>query len=345
MKKIVTFIYVLLAASMSIYAFDYRIVISLGDSTFNGGSVYLRDEADMIHLAEYVVSDGIVEFSGESDRTFPAMVFYRNDRMKSNGKPIRFIVEPGEISVNLNEATPPSGGILNEKLLYLFKLWREVDYRIDPSKMILRECFEKNIGNGLGEYALLAYSEYCSPEEWAQCLEMIDENTKNLTMISNITDRKERMKSVWEGQPFTELNGKTLDGNSACLSDYVGKGRYVVADLWASWCGGCISDGKTYIKPLYEEYKDNPNVMFLGIAMDNVDGAVKKHGFEWPQITECEKLMRTYAVYSIPEVIIFGPDGTILRRLQRGRDLKDLLKDLLSEKPKTCDFIGGQSLK
>ena len=105
----------------------------------------------------------------------------------------------------------------------------------------------------------------------------------------------------------------------------------MVADLWASWCGGCIADGKRYIKPLYEEYKDNPNVMFLGIAMDNVNDAVRKNGFEWPQITECGKLMRAYGAYGIPEVILFGPDGTILRRFQRGSDLKDLLKDLIPE--------------
>ena len=331
MKKTVIIIYMLLAASMSTYAFDYRIVMALSDSTLNGGSVYLRDETDMIQLAECVVNGEIIEFSGESDRTFPAFVFYRDDRMKSKGKPIRFIVEPGEISVDLNEATPPSGGILNEGLQDLFRRWLEVDYRIDPSKKILRECFEKNIGNGLGEYSLLAYSGYCSPDEWAQCLEMIDENTKNLTQISAITDRKERLRPVWEGQPFAELNGKTLDGDPTCLSDYVGKGRYVVADLWASWCGGCIADGKRYIMPLYEEYKDNPNVMFLGIAMDNVNDAVRKHGFEWPQITECEKLMDAYGAYGIPEVILFGPDGTILRRFQRGSDLKDLLKDLMPE--------------
>lgn len=327
MRKSVLWIALVLSmgGALSSEAFEYHIRNAVADTTLNGIEVYLRDEADVIELADGVVKDGILEISGESDRTFPGLLLYRGSK---NMHPSRFIVEPGNIIVDPNGRSSVSGGSLNDGLNELDYRWAEVDYRSEPSKKILKECFEKNIGNGLGEAALLRYAEYCSPDEWTECLNLMDEASKKLTAISDITSRMERRRPVWEGQPFTDIRGEGLDGKPVSLSDFVGKGKYVIADCWASWCGGCIVEAKDYLIPLYADLKDSPDVQFIGIALDDISEAVKKHGIAWPQIMKCDSLMKRYGCFAIPEIIIISPDGVILRRNIRGKDLLEILESL-----------------
>ena len=348
MKKTLCYIFLLLGISLKAYSFEYRIVSKTPDRSLNGLELILSNEADWGGEDFGVIENGVIDIKGESQRSFPAHLIVKNSDQNPGNKQyysISLIVEPGTIVVDVNEDLPLQGGALNEGWKNCHMRLSEVQYRTVPSKEIIEEVFKKNVGNGLGERALLYYGLDCSPDEWMDMVALLDNESKNLAAIENMTERKERLRPVWEGQPFAELIGQTLEGNPTSLSQYVGNGRYVVADLWASWCGGCICDNELYLKPLYDEYKDNADVLFLGVAMDDIRGVAEKHDFKWTQMQECKRLMATYGVYSIPEIIIFGPDGTILKRFLRGADLKDLLKDLLTEKPKTGDFIGGQSLK
>ena len=348
MKKTLCYILLSFGISLSAYSFEYRIVSKTPDSKLNGLELILSNEADWSGEDFGVIENGVIDIKGESQRSFPAHLIVKNNDQTPENKQyymISLIVEPGTIVVDVNEDFPLNGGVLNEGWKDCNTRLSDVEYRITPSKEIIEEVFKKNVGNGLGERALLNYGLMCSPDEWMEMVALLDASSRSLEAIENMTERKERLKPVWEGQPFAELIGNTLDGNPTSLSQYVGKGQYVVADLWASWCGGCISQANHYLKPLYDEYKDNPDVMFLGIAMDDVNNAVDKYGYQWPQMQDCKSLMATYGVYSVPEIILFAPDGTILRRFLHGTDLKDVLKDLLPETPKSGDFIGGQSLK
>lgn len=348
MKKIVSLICLLSVAALNCYSFEYRIVSKTHDKSLNGLELILSNEADWGGEDCGVVENGVIDIKGESQRSFPAHLIVRTKEQTSENKQyymISLIVEPGTIVVDVNEDFPLQGGVLNEGWKDCNRRLSDVGYKTTQSKEIIEEVFKKNVGNGLGERALLYYGLICSPDEWMEMEALLDDESKHLAAIENMTERKERLKPVWEGQPFSELIGQTLDGKPTSLSQYVGKGQYVVADLWASWCGGCIAQANEYLKPLYEEYKDNPDILFLGVAMDDVNGAVNKFGYEWPQMNECRRLMATYGVYSVPEIILFAPDGTILKRFLHGSDLKDLLKDLLPEKSKSGDFIGGKSLK
>ena len=311
-------------------AFEYRIVSNSADTTLNGYDCILYNITDAITSYIGTIRDGKIDITGESNRTFPAFIHVLSNNNKNPKRfQINLIVEPGTITVDWNERYPVSGGVLNQKYNdYINKL---NSLASDPAsqKKVWKDVFKENYDNGLGEDVLIEAGFSCSPNEWADAISILDDETKAMTGISNITERMEIIKHTWVGQPFIDLEGKTLDGKPIKLSDFVGKGKYVIADFWASWCGGCIIEARECLLPLYNEYKNNPDVQFIGIALDDVREAVEKLGLPWEQIMDCEKAMAIYSIYSIPEIVIFAPDGTILHRRLHGNDTSNKLHQIL----------------
>ena len=134
-----------------------------------------------------------------------------------------------------------------------------------------------------------------------------------------------------EGMPFADFHVDTGNG-TVSLSDYVGKGKYVVADFWASWCQPCIAE-MPYLKEVYKKY-NGADVILLGITNyekpDVSRAAVQELGLPWDQIY-CPTLeaMETYGISGIPHIILFGPDGTILRRHLHGAQVDQVLEEYL----------------
>ena len=316
-KRILYLLTVCICGCMSMFGqtdFEYRIVSNLVDSTINGWEISLTNDSDWITEDFGVVENGTIDIKGKCRRTFPATLSIRNTNPENKKNfNINLIIEPGTIVVDVNKRIPLSGGELTEGMKEWINTVNQAE-NYQEAQNIHLEIIQNNIRNGLGELVLLNYGKQCSPDDWLKVTAILDEETRNLSAIDNISERMERLLTVWEGQPFKDISGKDINGESINLSEYVGKGKYVVADLWASWCKPCIILAKEVLKPIFEKYKNNPNVQFLGISIDDIRKVIDLNDVPWPQIVECKELRKTYVIDSIPQVIIFGPDGTILRR-------------------------------
>ena len=127
-------------------------------------------------------------------------------------------------------------------------------------------------------------------------------------------------KATAEGKKFTDFE---VAGSK--LSDYVGKGKYVLVDFWASWCGPCKAELPN-IKNVYEKYA-GPEFDVLSIAVwekpeDSIKGA-KTLGMTWNQIVNAQSVPTDiYGIQGIPHIILFGPDGTIVKRDLRGAEIE-----------------------
>jgi len=123
-----------------------------------------------------------------------------------------------------------------------------------------------------------------------------------------------------EGKKFVdfEVNGQKF-------SDYIGKGKYVLVDFWASWCGPCRAESPT-VKAVYDKYAGEKfNVLSVAVwdKPEDTAKAAEELGITWDQIVDAQKVPTDlYGIQGIPHIILFGPDGTILKRDLRGEAIE-----------------------
>ena len=126
---------------------------------------------------------------------------------------------------------------------------------------------------------------------------------------------------------------KDEKGQNKSLSAYAGK--YVFIDFWSSDCLPCISDITTYSKPVADKYKGK-NVVFLYISLDSKDKewykSIKKYSPAGVNLRAVggwnDKILKEYAIFTIPRYVIINPDGTIKNAQAEG-----LYSLLFSENP------------
>ena len=135
-------------------------------------------------------------------------------------------------------------------------------------------------------------------------------------------------------KPFTDFS-VVYNGKTTHLSDYVGRGQYVLVDFWASWCAPCREEIPSIIA-VYNKYKSK-GLQVLGIAVTDkpahTETAIKELGITYPQIINSQKIATdAYGIQAIPYSILFAPDGTILARGLRGEELDAKLKEIFNDK-------------
>ncbi|GAL84993.1 hypothetical protein MYP_2221 [Sporocytophaga myxococcoides] len=148
-------------------------------------------------------------------------------------------------------------------------------------------------------------------------------------------EEKEKLSKVSVGKKAPEIALPNPNGKIIKLSDY--KGKYVMIDFWASWCGPCRMENP-HVVELYKKYKDK-GFNILGVSLDEDKekwkNAIMKDGLIWEQVSDLKgwasSVNPVYEVQAIPLTYLVDKEGTIVAKNLRGQDLTNKLEELFGK--------------
>ena len=299
-----------------------------------------------------VVTDGRFEAEIPKDLTTMAMI-------QAGDSPISFLSDGSVITIDPEAGTAVSSDKKGPQSRYAeYNDWMEkffAEYRskiaeFGEDEEAAQEYFEGVIGkfddyqkeaakaNADNFVALMAISQIseAGPDEILALLNGLSEEMKATPQAVHMIASCENQVKTGEGSPMVDFtvvqDPEHPETSTVKLSDYVGKGKFVLVDFWASWCGPCREE-MPYLIAVYDEYKsDRFDMLSIAVADEPEDSkaAAREFGIVWNQIVNAQQIpAELYGIDAIPHIILFGPDGTILKRDLRGEMIGEAVKEAL----------------
>lgn len=318
------------------------------------------------------LKNGAFEFKGTTEVPVTVdLVFRRKGRLTSLYGPLdrtRVFLEPGTLLVNSPDSLAHAtfkGGPATTDYVRLSELIKPIitniqavgaetqkateQQRQDPAyQEQMRgkfEAFNKQIATTY--YAFVK----ANPTSWAsldalmgiQSMDMPQYNTvgplyealspalRNSPQGREYGELVKGLKIVAIGAQAPDFTQKTPDGKTVSLRDY--RGKYVLVDFWASWCGPCRQENPSVAK-VYNEYKGR-DFEVLGVSLDNEKDkakwvkAIQDDQLAWTQVSDLRgwenEAARMYQVRGIPQNYLIDPGGKIVATNLKGADLRATL--------------------
>lgn len=164
--------------------------------------------------------------------------------------------------------------------------------------------------------------------------QMLDASAQQTAVGGRLAARIAILKKSAIGEPMIDFTQPDVNGKPVKLSDL--KGKYVLLDFWASWCGPCRAENPNVLKA-YNAYKDK-NFTVVGVSLDDSGEkwrkAIEEDGMPWLQLSDLKgfrnEVASQYGIQAIPSTFLLSPEGIIIAKDLRGEALNKKLGELLN---------------
>lgn len=309
------------------------------------GNITLKDNEGEI-IAETTAPYGEFSFEGTVEEPCMAVIV-------SETQPIAMLfLEPGKITItgSLSDKIIVSGTKANDSNTEFNKYQESVMERLfnaatDEERNITieeintkaEEMMNANTDNFFGLYILSNLSQSWESDRILEAMNKFQKELAETKLAKEIRTQAENKKNTEVGSKYIDITLPDQDGKTISLSSFVGEGKYVLIDFWASWCNPCMNE-VPYLVEAYNAYKDKGFNIF-GVSLDRTADAWVKamtdNKMDWPNVSmindETKKASEDYAIQSIPANFLIGPDGNIIAKNMRGEELQIKIAELLGK--------------
>ncbi|MFV0554712.1 MAG: TlpA family protein disulfide reductase [Mangrovibacterium sp.] len=210
---------------------------------------------------------------------------------------------------------------------------RAVKQELDAAK---KDFIKANNTKQLAAYVAFNETSSADFEQLKEMLEILDPSLSHDGFYQAIKAKYDFLERVSVGKPAPDFTLNDPEGNPISLSSF--KGKILLLDFWASWCGPCRAENPNVVKA-YGKYHDK-GFEILGVSLDTGKDkwlkAIKDDGLVWNHVSELKgwkgEVSALYGVKGIPHTVLIDREGTIIAKNLRGEALVNKLAELLEGK-------------
>ncbi|MDR2906403.1 MAG: AhpC/TSA family protein [Bacteroidales bacterium] len=318
---------------------SYTITGTIAESLYEGKPVMLGKQVDnqFIWMDTVIITDGKYQFKGEVEEPVSAAIII-NYAGRMDGIPVSLILENAKIKITTDaqRKSKVEGTEQNEILHAFLDAESELKQQKNTEGLqaLVLEFVKTNINNVAGLSQAHKVSDF-SLEQLKEAVSGATEETLKNPIVAKLIARIQGFESTAIGQRFADFQMRTPDGKDVALSDYAGKGTYVLVDFWASWCGPCRREIPNLIQA-YKKYKDK-GFEIVGVSFDADEkswfNGLNDFNMPWPQMSDLKAFdsdaVNLYTISGIPHTVLLDKDGIIIAKDLRGEALEEKLKEIL----------------
>ncbi|MCC9135414.1 redoxin domain-containing protein [Pontibacter silvestris] len=328
----------------------------------SSGQVYLFELGDQQFIARdtaEVGEDGSFKFSGEVSEP----TLYRITVDQQNG--LMLVLNKGQVNIeadakDINGTAKIQGSedselfqqlnkLVNETQLKQQELAQQYTQYIDAGKTDSAEALkdqyqvvQKQVKNFLAQHPGSVVSAFGTAtlvdpvNDFAfadSMATLYNDKLPNSKYTAMVNDRLKDYRNTAIGQQAPDISLTTPEGETKNLSSL--RGKYVLVDFWASWCGPCRKENPNVVK-MYDKYKDKGFEIY-GVSLDQSKDrwvkAIADDNLKWVHVSDLKGWENSaalkYNVTAIPQTVLLDKEGKIIAKGLRGEDLEAKLASLL----------------